>query len=166
VCVCVCVWRVLWERRHRCGTSVCCCGSKQLGNHLLAYTSRCQDDEWTQLVKCMINYCYECWISFGVEVNQTLRLQWVRHMWPQKIKRSAVMPRGHAYRMLVNKKNSWGLKRRYNGYRVSFWGVKQTGRCFEHHPFLAPGSSIGKAIQLPLFSACFTCNRTTVCLLE
>jgi hypothetical protein len=48
---------------------VCCCGSKQLGNHLLAYTSQCQDDEWTQLVKCMINYWYECWIACGVEVS-------------------------------------------------------------------------------------------------
>lgn len=71
--VCVCVCEGLCEKGDITVVHVCCCGSKQLGNHLLAYTSQCQDDEWTQLVKCMINYCYECWISCGVEVSQTLR---------------------------------------------------------------------------------------------
>ena len=73
LCVCVCVCGVLCEKGDITVVHVCCCGSKQLGNHLLAYTSRCQDDEWTQLVKCMINYCYECWISCGTEVNQSPR---------------------------------------------------------------------------------------------
>ena len=72
VCVCVCVCGGLCEKGDITVVHVCCCGSKQLGNHLLAYTSRCQDDEWTHLVKSMINYCYECWISCGVEVSQTL----------------------------------------------------------------------------------------------